>query len=308
MARYRISGAILESPIPLLELPLTPAGDPDLTLEIRRYPPSPASGPWYRQWRGQDEKVWLSFGRRGSDYVLQFPELADFVVTPAGTITCYGLDTTASETFSHFLLDIVLPFALSARGKIVLHASAVRSSAGAILFLGQGGQGKSTLAAGFAQEGMAILADDAVVLEEEGTQAFALPSYPGIRLWEDVSGTLFGDDVAHSNVAHYTAKKRIDPSRGTERIAGGRIAVSRGYILTPPIDQESVQITPIPAKEACVEILGHAYCMDPANRKSMAWSLEQAGRLATKIPFYRLAYPRLLPHLPLVRQAILDRV
>ncbi len=59
-----------------------------------------------------------------------------------------GRDLTPA-TLQHLLFDQILPRLIAHAGRLVLHASAVGASAGAILFLGGTGQGKSTLAASF---------------------------------------------------------------------------------------------------------------------------------------------------------------
>ena len=84
----------------------------------------------------------------------------------------------------HLLLDQVMPLVLS-RDRLVLHASAVATPAGAAAFIGFTGAGKSTLAASLSAAGFPILSDDCLVIERDGRGFLARPFYPGARLWPD---------------------------------------------------------------------------------------------------------------------------
>lgn len=69
-----------------------------------------------------------------------------------------------------------LPLAATLRGFEVLHASGVVLDGGAILFAGDPGAGKSSLAAALVRDGASLLGDDAIALKEsEG----ALLAHPG---------------------------------------------------------------------------------------------------------------------------------
>ncbi|HKS96499.1 MAG TPA: hypothetical protein VJV74_10250, partial [Terriglobia bacterium] len=113
------------------------------------------------------------------------------------------------DTVRHLFLDQVFPLLLSKRGRLVLHASAVLIPGGAIAFLGETGQGKSTLASSFSQRGFPFLTDDCLLLEEKGGQLVGIPSYPGLRLWPKTVAALFAEEPPVSRVAHYTTKKRL---------------------------------------------------------------------------------------------------
>ena len=75
---------------------------------------------------------------------------------------------------------------LQQRGLLTLHASAVVSEQGAVLFLGRSGAGKSTLAAALAERGLQILADDVTAIRTTSRgEHLAIPGYPNLRLWRD---------------------------------------------------------------------------------------------------------------------------
>ena len=82
-----------------------------------------------------------------------------------------------------YLMGTVLGVLLHARRLLPLHASAVRTPHGAVVFAGRSGAGKSTL---LAARGYAMLADDvtAIGLGTDGRPQ-VLPAYPTARLWRD---------------------------------------------------------------------------------------------------------------------------
>ena len=72
------------------------------------------------------------------------------------------------------------------RGIVLFHASAVEFEAGAVLFLGRSGAGKSSLLGELLKRGRAMLADDvAGVVLDAGGRPVALPAYPRLRLCAD---------------------------------------------------------------------------------------------------------------------------
>ncbi len=85
-----------------------------------------------------------------------------------------------------YLLGTVLGVVLHARRLLPLHASAIRTPHGAVVFAGRSGAGKSTLLTALTARGYAMLADDvtAVGLGADGRPQ-VLPAYPTARLWRD---------------------------------------------------------------------------------------------------------------------------
>lgn len=85
-----------------------------------------------------------------------------------------------------FLLGSILGFLLHLRHILPLHASAIRTERGAVLFTGDSGAGKSTTLSAMVQHGYAMLADDVsgIVLDEKGNPQ-VLPAFPASKLFAD---------------------------------------------------------------------------------------------------------------------------
>jgi hypothetical protein len=117
-------------------------------------------------------------GRCGASLVADWPSL--------GTLTCrsdgegasfepvIGAPSTAVEKLRRGYVRALVE---SLRGKLALHGSAVASKAGAVLFLGSSGAGKSTAAAELCLVGGdELLADDVVLLNADAMPIAVLPT------------------------------------------------------------------------------------------------------------------------------------
>jgi hypothetical protein len=110
----------------------------------------------------------------------------EIIVQPAPA----GLDSDVRV----FLLGSCLGALLHQRGLLVLHAGAVHTDQGAVLFTGPSGSGKSTLLGELLRRGHTMMVDDvcAVVLDPAGAP-LVLPGYPRTRLWADAASKLQHD-------------------------------------------------------------------------------------------------------------------
>ena len=90
-----------------------------------------------------------------------------------------GADPAAVE---HRIVSVMIPLLLAERGDLVVHASAVETPSGAVLFAGPSGRGKSTTVAALSRAGMPVLAEDGLALGLTEAGALAWAGARGIRL------------------------------------------------------------------------------------------------------------------------------
>jgi hypothetical protein len=309
MAQYAIGEYVLASNVALPELVRAGAQPPDCTfLLLPEARAAAADQRWFHHWLSPNQEVWVSFAKQGADYLLRFPGLADFLVSADGReVRCHPRSGTPLETIRHLLLDQVFPLVLSKRGKLALHASAVLSHGGAVAFVGAAGRGKSTLALSFAQQGAPVMTDDCLLLELKQGQLFGMPSYSGLRLWDDAVEALFELPPALTEVAHYTSKKRLVSGAGPVGFSTGAAPVQRIYFLASADEMaatRTVEIARLSARQAFIELFSHAYKLDITDRDMLAREFDLLRRVATLPLFYRLAFPRDFARLPAVRAAI----
>ena len=304
---YRICDSVLGSNVLLPELPS--AGDSPRECSfhlVHTPPPSFTSANWYSESPSPGGKAWLAFARRGPDYVLRFHGLADFAVSADGReIQCFPLPGTQLDSIRHLLLDQVVPLALSRRGRLILHASAVVAPKGAIAFLGASGLGKSTLAASFSQCGFPFLADDCLVLKQEGASLLAIPSYPGLRLWPESLLALSENRTELPRVAGYSSKRRLE-AQDRFPFQAEPVAIERIYLLSEA--QSVVNIHPVAPRDAVAELGKSTYVLDLERRDELTDKFQRLSSLATAPLFYRIAFPRDFSLLPDVRRRILAHV
>ncbi|MGD0546291.1 MAG: hypothetical protein ABR991_00500 [Terracidiphilus sp.] len=132
---------------------------------------------------------------------LAVPGVAFYRVEEGRRIFIAPLPDVPASGLRLYLLGSVMGALLYQRGLFPLHGSAVETRWGAMIFVGDQGAGKSTLAAQFLRQGYRLLSDDvcAVAATPEGLQV--LPALAHFRLCADAyerlgspSGARFDED------------------------------------------------------------------------------------------------------------------
>lgn len=259
----------------------------------------------FHRWTMPDGSCWTEFYRVADAYLLRFPGLADFEVSAdGGAVIGIPAPATSAATLQHLYLNQVLPLALSRRGSLVFHASAVEVDSGAIAFIGESGRGKSTLAAALAVAGCRVLTDDGLVLQQRAASVDVLPSHPSIRLWEDSQEALVGASAPRAPALEFTSKSRF--------LAGGDFAfcdepraLRRAYFLGEGTAGQ-VCIEPMTATEALAGWMSHVFLLDVEDRSILASHFHQVSQLARSPVHFRLDYPRCFDDLAALRAAVLE--
>jgi hypothetical protein len=124
-------------------------------------------------------------------FLLTVPGIARYLVCDGREICIEPAPTATDDDVRIFMLGSAMGALLHQRQRLVLHASAIQTDLGAVLFTGHSGAGKSTLLAAMVQRGYAMLADDITVVQFGADGApVAIPGYPCARLWADAAAKL----------------------------------------------------------------------------------------------------------------------
>jgi hypothetical protein len=124
-------------------------------------------------------------------FLLTVPGIARYLVCDGREICIEPAPTATDDDVRIFMLGSAMGALLHQRQRLVLHASAIQTDLGAVLFTGHSGAGKSTLLAAMVQRGYAMLADDITVVQFGADGApVAIPGYPCTRLWADAAAKL----------------------------------------------------------------------------------------------------------------------
>ena len=173
----------------------------------------------------------------------------------------------------------VLPLALQALGREVLHASAVKVPAGVIALCAVSGTGKSTLACALSRRGHELWADDAVCfgLREEAVWVEALPFTLRLR---PASAAYFAADPAEQDV---------------QRPVGGE-PLARIFVLGRT-ESGGPRMERLSAADAFRDVLTHGYCFDLRDKRRKEAMMRNYLELVDRVPVFRVTFPEGLDHL-----------
>lgn len=145
-------------------------------------------------------------------FLIAMPGIIRLLLTAGDTIV-YALDgDTAIEDAAVFVSGTGFGILLHQRGRLVLHASAVRAGDNAVLFCGASGAGKSTLAAALVAAGHELLADDFCGISiAAGGVPFVYPDGRQLKLWENAIARLSLDDRRRAPVRARLRKYYVEP-------------------------------------------------------------------------------------------------
>ncbi len=202
---YRAYGLVVRSEIALPEfLPTAPA-EPALDI---RFGPEAA-----RQWAGLGDGREEGEARTGifhpapeGGFVMRMPEVCDYWVRAGREIAVSPAPGVDAATVRLFLLGSALGMAFHQRGLLVLHGATILHGDGASIFVGDSGQGKSTLAAHLGRAGFAILGDDTMPLSPRRGGGFEV--WPGSRMFKLWSDTI--DHLGESSQGLESVGVRLD--------------------------------------------------------------------------------------------------
>lgn len=311
-SHYRICGMRVSSSVPFPELQALPESNsgfhPDMDFEMGEDFSPRETGQVVMTSEEPDGSSWLTCTRTREGYRLRFSDIADFLVDPLGRrVTCVASPGTPPETIRHLFLDQVIPPLLNLRGREALHASAIGIAGGACAFIGMSGQGKSTLASAFHVIGYPMLCDDCLVLKEDPDSILVQAAYPGLRLWDDSRGALFGNLRSTLPVSHYTDKRRISTlesgAEGDEFLPLRRIySLLRSEKGSPAVGP---MIESLSIRDAFMELVSYSFRLDLTDQTMILRQMRVLERVAKVVPVKRLRLPDDLGALPAARETIL---
>lgn len=296
---YRVYGLVVTSSLPLPELLEEADGERACDVSISEEPSpfgdgaSDGGGDWKPLYFEDTQSPWLSTLAVPSGFAVRFRSQAEFRVTADGSvIRCRRLGDTSHAALRHILLDHLLPCVLGHRGTLVVHGSCVALPAGAVVFAGSSLAGKSTTAAALAYRGHRLIADDAAVIVSSGRGSHVVPAYPGLRLWPD-SLEAVATNAPVSSHLQYSSKRRLGIDAVAPMYSEGGAALRRIYFLAPRPAEEltNPEILHVSARDAVLEILEHAFLLDPDDRGRLAAQFERVADSDVPSRVRRLRYP-----------------
>jgi hypothetical protein len=289
MASYFTAyGLNIHSEIDLL-LPATSEDSaPDLTIRYANFTNVSLEN---LSWDG----VWYEYHGR-KQLTLKWDIIGSYLITSGNEVLINPTGSVNDENIRLPILGTIMAMVLQQRGCIVLHGSAVLMNEQVVIFAGNKGQGKSTLAAWLNHQGFPLLSDDVCAMDSRDKQPLSIrPAFPRIRLNPDVLLHL-GDTPDHYPQVHPEVPKRIcDMDEGfcTSPSPVGAVCVLESG--------EEMKLEQLHGMDAVKEILTHMLINRfPENQPDELREtiFAQSAKTAQTIPVYRLTRPRDLQLLP----------
>lgn len=175
-------------------------------------------------------------------FYLQIPDVAAYWVNPEkNQITIEVANPSISYTIvATWLLGTVMAYLLQYHGYLVLHGSAVLINSSAVVFSGDSGAGKSTIASALVKQGYPLLTDDVVVIKTLAGGAMVLVPGPAkLKLWADALELLEYSSNGLQQVVNKIDKYQFPVRNHDDSL----YTISRFYELIPD--------------EACTEFSNH---------------------------------------------------
>ena len=233
---------------------------------------------------------------------MHFARTAQFLVdVKKRLVTCHAVGATAADTWRPVLLNQLFPLLL-AEDRLVLHASAVATPDGAIVFAGAPGQGKSTLATALALRGFPLVSDDFLVIDQSGAAPLALPSGVAPRLWPDsVKAILPGRHRQFPLVSRRSAKRRI--AAGVP-VTTRAVPIARVFVMATVAPTSDVE--PIARVAAVPALTASAFVGRIDERAVVRDTFERVTSLVARVPIHRLPVLRDYAQLDAVTAMLLE--
>lgn len=240
----------------------------------------------------------------GASILIDVDGIGRFLVEDGCRISVDAAPDTEPEAVRAFFYGAALSALLQQLGLMPLHASAAAIDAAGVAFLGTSGQGKSTLAAAFAQRGFKLLSDDKLVVRQTATGIFVTPSPPLVSLYPP---------AAHAN--GFAAEQRVAPTRrfgkhsylASAQFLGEPRPLNTLYVLEWGAADVAPSIEPLTPFEALVALranlnLGSLVVPLGLETEFIDWAQAMVAAVST----FRLVRPRDLSRIGSVVDAVVE--
>jgi hypothetical protein len=227
----------------------------------------------------------------------------EFLVSSDGRrVLWHKLRNVTDEVFLTYVLGQVLSHCLLMRGIEPLHATAIVVDGGAVAFLGDSGDGKSTLAASFLSRGYSLLTDDVLVLEFHDDRVLTHPSLPRIKLTPESADAIFNGRRAIP-MNSFTSKM-IFPLPESQHVRD-LVRLRVVYVLPEVSSDSPLSVAHLSGRASFLPLIQNTFNNAVLSRSRIQQQFAFAKRLVKLVPIKQLSYPKGLDLLPRVADEIL---
>jgi hypothetical protein len=224
-----------------------------------------------------------------TQYLLNIHGVARYLVTAGREIVVDLAAAALALDVRGYLLGSIFVVLCQQRGLLPLHASAIAGKSGVVAFLGNSGQGKSTLAAHHAQRGFRVLADDVCLIDAtEPNAAMVIHTAPWLKLWrnslENLGREVEGLDRVFSEDDKY--RMPLAPILTSEPIS--KVV----FLEAHDISSVTTRIEEVPRVQAIpllMNLTHHSYLLDSTGQQEQ--NFLRCSRVLSQARAYRLLRP-----------------
>lgn len=194
------------------------------------------------------------------------------------------------EFLRALILGPAMGILLHQRGRLVLHASAVKINDSAVAFMGHNGAGKSTTTFSFMNSGYPLVADDILSVEFREGVPYVFPGLPRIKLWPESLETL--NNELESFPIHSESRKR---SYRVNNFFDHILPLKQIYIIE---NSEKTFLESISKQEALIELLRNSYCANIFQNSEQATNLGEYAKIVKNVDIKQLNIKKDLDKIP----------
>ncbi|MEL6927310.1 MAG: hypothetical protein AAFO95_01590 [Cyanobacteria bacterium J06600_6] len=220
-----------------------------------------------------------------------------YIITDGNKIVFIPASGVTQEMVGFYAVGTVMSILLYQRKFLVLHGSVLNVEGEAVIFLGNSGDGKSTIAAALHSAGYKLINDDVAPVTLGEQPASLQPGFPQIKMSLETSQAL-GYDFESLPMIHPRSDKR--GYRPKENFSHLPLNIRRIYVLGYGTEFSS---TPIKSSLATMEVSRHSR-PTTLYHKGDALHFFQCANLVKEQTIYRLERPKNLELLPKITEFI----
>lgn len=233
-------------------------------------------------------RIWQLSG--GDLLLIRYVDGVDFWVDKQGqnVWASWGGNSTFEDAASYFVGPI-LGLLLRMRGITCLHASALNIGGRAMLFAGEEGAGKSTIAAALAWRGHPVISDDISALEERGTEIVVIPSFPCLSLWADSVAMVYGGQKELPEYSRNFEKRRLELQKEQLRFQDAPLKLGAVFLLGERADgTDATVVEGVDVRESLMALVVHSYANSLISPEMRAREFSLLGRIVGSITIKRI--------------------